>query len=204
MPFIQWRGLKFALRDRKNKDPTLKAMHNQWQTMRVCHRWKLSENSLCTLCTQHDETWDHVLKCGNIHLTRLRKEQITKIKSALVELKTNAVVQTHILLIINSWLSNIPITLPPVTTEFPSILLRRAYEEQVDIGISGFFKGIISTKWGDIQETDYYRFQRNSTFNRIRWEKKLITILQNFSTGMWSERCDIIHAANEKTNDIRH
>ena len=204
MPFIQWRGLKFALRDRKNKDPTLKAMHNQWQTMRVCHRWKLSENSLCTLCTQHDETWDHVLKCGNIHLTRLRQEQITKIKSALVELKTNAVVQTHILLIINSWLSNIPITLPPVTTEFPSILLRRAYEEQVDIGISGFFKGIISTKWGDIQETDYYRLHRNSTFNRIRWEKKLITILQNFSTSMWSERCDIIHAANEDTNDIRY
>ena len=104
-------------------------------------------------------------------------KQITKIKSALVELKTNAVVQNHILLIINSWLSNIPITLPPVTTEFPSILLRRAYEEQVDIGISGFFKGIISTKWGDIQETDYYRLHRNSTFNRIRWEKKLITIL---------------------------
>ena len=61
MPFIQWRGLKFALRDRKNKDPTLKAIHNQWQTMRVCHKWKLSENNPCTICKQHEETWDHIL-----------------------------------------------------------------------------------------------------------------------------------------------
>ena len=172
--------------------------------MHVCHRWKLSENSTCTLCKQHKETWDHVLQCDNIHLTSLRYGQVTKIKSALAELKTNTVVQTHILLIIHSWLSNTLITLPPVTTEFPSIILRRAYEEQFDIGFSGFFKSLISRKWEDIQEEDYYRFHRKSTFNRIRWEKKLITILQFFSTSMWNERCDIIHAANVDTNDIRY
>ena len=78
------------------------------------------------------------------------------------------------------------------------------YEEQYDIGYGNIFKGIISKKWGDIQEEDYTRFNRGSSFNRIRWEKRIITLLQNFSTEMWNERCAIVHAANENTNDIRY
>ena len=71
---IQWHTLKLALRDSKNKNSVLKALHSQWQTMHVCHKWNLSKTAECPLCEQEDENWNHVLQCPNIHVDRVRKE----------------------------------------------------------------------------------------------------------------------------------
>ena len=86
---IQWRGYRLVMRERKNKDPTLKATHQQWQTMHVCKKWKLSTNATCPLCQQCDEHWDHVLQCNNEHISRLRKEHLHKFKKTMNEIKTN-------------------------------------------------------------------------------------------------------------------
>ena len=56
------------MRDHKQLDATLKAVHKQWQTMRICHRWKLSKTAECPSCHQCEESLDHVLQCQNEHI----------------------------------------------------------------------------------------------------------------------------------------
>ena len=41
-------------------------------------------------------------------------------------------------------------------------------------------------------------------FNRIRWEKKIITMLLDLSTALWNERCTLVQVANANTNEIRY
>ena len=43
-----------------------------------------------------------------------------------------------------------------------------------------------------------------ANFNRIRWEKKLITMPLDFSTALWNERCTIVQVANANTNESRY
>ena len=81
--------------------------------------------------------------------------------------------------------------------------LRKAHNEQIQIGMQIFFKGIISKKWGQLQEEDYRRHHMPAKYNRIRWEKRLITPLQDIATTVWNEQCTIIHVANVNTNEIR-
>ena len=103
------------MRERKNKDPTLKATHQQWQTMHVCKNWKFSKNATCPLCQQCDESWNHVLQCNNEHIARLRTEHLHKFKKKMNELKTNNLLQQHLLSIIESWTSDEKIEPPSVS-----------------------------------------------------------------------------------------
>ena len=84
------------------------------------------------------------------------------------------------------------------------MMIYSAHVDQTQIGFSGIFKGLISTIWGDIQEDDYKRNHRDRKYNRIRWEKKIIDMFQDFATNMWKERCAIVQTANTDTNEIRY
>ena len=41
-------------------------------------------------------------------------------------------------------------------------------------------------------------------YNKIRWEKKLISNLQMMMVNIWNERCKIVTAANIDTNEMRY
>ena len=125
--------------------------------MRVCHLWKLSKDAVCPLCDQHDETWNHLFSCKNMHLQRVRQEHFRKLKTELSKLQTNTKLQQQILHIVNAWTTDTTIQPPDESTSFPTVHLLRAHNEQSNIGIHCFFRGIISKHWGDIQEMDYDR-----------------------------------------------
>lgn len=77
---VRWNALRLTLRNSQKYDQTLKAIHSQWQTKYVCKRWKITSDALCPLCTNHDETWDHVMKCDNVHMKRVHDESLVKLK----------------------------------------------------------------------------------------------------------------------------
>ena len=166
---VQWHSLKLALHSNKNKNAVMKALHSQWQTMRVCHKWRLSNSAECPLCLQNNETWSHVLQCPNIHVSRVRTEQIYKLSKDLHHLQTNSTLQKHIMHIVERWTASKPIDVPTLSFTFPAIQLRKAHNEQIQNGI--FFKGIISKKWGQIHEEDYRRHHMPAKYNRIPWKK---------------------------------
>ena len=68
---VRWNSLRLPLRDSSKIDQITKAIHSQWQTKHICKKWKLTDDANCPLCKCENETWDHVLKCTNVHMTRV-------------------------------------------------------------------------------------------------------------------------------------
>ena len=139
--------------------------------MFVCHRWKLSTIAKRLLCSQTDETWNHVLQCKNIHIDRVRKEHINKISKELFLLNTYLMMHKHIMKIIENWTSTTDIQAPSIRFNFPSLALRRAHEDQAEIGFHSFSRGLLSKTWGKIHDDDYRRKRLPAKYKRIRWEK---------------------------------
>ena len=201
---ISWNALRLSLRDSKKRDQITKAIHSQWQTKYVCKKWKLSDNADCPLCDHDNETWEHILRCPNIHLQRVRDEFIVNLRKDLMTLKTNNVLCDYIITSIKQWLNGRDPERLPQAYFFPATHIQNAHTHQEAIGFSLFMKGLLSPKWGEIQELDYDFNRLPANYNKIRWEKKLISSLQTFIINVWNERCKIIHAANIDTNEVRY
>ena len=201
---VRWNALRLTLRDSKKHDQTLKAIHSQWQTKHVCHRWKLTEDPICPLCDESTETWEHVLQFPNIHMQRVRDESIIKLSKILTELKTHNKLRDHIILIIRSWLSSSEIPTLSQSFLFPISRIQQAQIEQSKISFNLMMKGLISRKWGEIQESDYDNNNMPAIFNKLRWEKALISHLQTMTVDMWNERCKIVTAGNIESSEMRY
>ena len=72
---------------------------------------------------------------------------------------------------LENWTSSKPLPEPKISLTFPSMSLKRAHDDQIHIGMQCFLKGMISKKWGKIQEEDYLRKHLPAKYNRIRWLK---------------------------------
>ena len=83
-------------------------------------------------------------------MSRVRTEQIHKLSKDLHHLQTNPTLQTHMMHIVERWTASKPIDVPTLSFTFPATQLRKAHNEQIQIGIQFFFKGIISKKIGTI------------------------------------------------------
>ena len=201
---IRWNAIRLTLRDSPKTDQTLKAIHSQWQTKYICKRWKMTQDALCPVCHDADETWEHVLQCNNVHMHRVRNESILKLNQDLSILKTHPYLQKHIIDIVQAWIDKQPIPYINQTNDPTKIKIHHAQIKQENIGYHLMMKGLITKEWGDLQELDYDDNKLPAKYNKIRWEKKLISNLQTMMVNMWAERCKIVHADNIETNDIRY
>ena len=62
----------------------------------------MTQDALCPLCHNADETWEHVLQCKNVHMHRVRNESIMKLNQDLSILKTHPYLQKHIIAIVQA------------------------------------------------------------------------------------------------------
>ena len=88
------------------------------------------------------------------------------------------------------------ITKPTYCNDSLGHLLSQAWDEQERIGWIQLFKGRLSRLWGVAQQNFYSQNPSTSGkhhFNKNTWMDKTITGLLDFSLGMWSDRCDILH-----------
>ena len=53
-----------------------------------------------------------------------------------------------------------------------------------------------------IEEADYDNNNLPAQYNKIRWEKKLISNLQMMMVSIWNERWKIVTISNIETNEI--
>ena len=63
---VNWEGIRLATRNHKNRRQILKCLHNQWPVLDRNHRWNISDNNICVMCTEEVETWQHVLQCKSV------------------------------------------------------------------------------------------------------------------------------------------
>jgi len=84
--------------------------------------------------------------------------------------------------------------------------VRVAWNEQKEIGWDQTLKGRISKLWGRAQ-TIYYRYNTllhdSRIYNENKWVTKTVGSFIDFTLGMWKERCDSLHGANETENKVK-
>ena len=143
---IEWDCLRLTLKKNENASQYIKYIHNQWNTMEICNRWKTSKNATCPLCENSNETWQHILKCTESNMSRVRSESITTIRNTLRLLKTNEMLEHHMMYIINTWSNDDYLYEPDTSPYFPANDIRLAHLHQKEIGFDLFFEGMFSTK----------------------------------------------------------
>ena len=79
-----------------------------------------------------------MLQCPNKHISRVHTEQIHKLSKDLHHLQTNSTLQTHIMYIVERWTAFKPIYVPTLSFTFPAMQLRKAHNEQIQIGMHFF------------------------------------------------------------------
>ena len=200
---IDWESIRLALTKNEHMSQYIKYIHSQWNTMTICQRWQSSGTSTCPVCRIDNEDWKHVLQCTDSNMSRVRNESLTLIKNTLTLMKTNEMLQYHLMYIIMSWTNNVTIYEPGPSAFFPGDDIKSAHVHQSEIGFDLFFKGLLSPKWAAIQENDYIIRRLPRQYNIVRWKKNFTTQLLRHATAMWNERCTIVQALNDSTYEIR-
>ena len=200
---IEWDSLRLTLKKNENASQYIKYIHNQWNTMAICERWKTSKHATCPLCEKNDETWQHVLKCTESNMARVRSESINMIRNTLRLLKTNEMLEHHLMYIINTWSIDNCLYEPDTSPYFPADEIRCAHLHQNEIGFDLFFKGLLSEKWTKIQDADYVVHRLPCQYNITRWKKCVTEQLLRHAITMWNERCTIVQALRDSTHEKR-
>ena len=74
-------------------------------------------------------------------------------------------------------------------------LLTKTPNHQLEMGTSGFLRGILSCNWDVIQ--NIYLKKKDFNDEATDWATKTIRTLWEFCTFMWKSRCDFVHGKNE-------
>ena len=194
---IEWYGLKKTFESQPPFSASLaKTFHSQWDTQERKKRWKQSTSDLCPLCHTLTETCDHVLRCPHSVLSTTRADSFRSIIKSLQSIHTAPLIIRRIQYLFQRWTSHQQIRSFSSKPSHLHKLVKSALKSQKSIGIFNFFKGIISSKWIEVQQ-EYCRV--NKFRFRTTWSTKLITALLRHAHLMWTSRCKLIHLDNVGT-----
>ena len=69
---INWDAIHLATRNQAFRYQILRCLHNQWPTMARSFKWQQSDTDICQMCNTHSESWQHILRCSYLHMSRAR------------------------------------------------------------------------------------------------------------------------------------
>ena len=205
MPLIDFLTVEQVLKSNRNELPRrIKNINSEWNTMYVNKKWGKSTTSLCPVCHQKEEDWKHVFSCQERDMKRSRYENIQKIDAKLTKLKTLQELKNHFLHVFKHWnQSDIRVHEDDRSSPYYSLILE-AHNEQKKIGYAAFMSGFISQKWAAVQN-HYYTIQvRDVKLNITRWKQSLLRLIYDFGHTAWKERCTILKAEKDSTEDARY
>ncbi len=159
------------------------------RTSKIMHDWlpvmhmqaHMTGNAHCPGCPHPDETLDHMFRCRNVRLVRLRASILTELGKKTLRLGIPRVVRDALLQILWDYTSGST----PVLPRTPCV--RRAVESQLQIGIRMFPRGFLSLKWTDLL-TDLsipFPMRKMAGFLKLLW--------LDFVEPLWRARNKISH-----------
>jgi len=159
---------------------------------------------MCPIYGLSDETWNHVYMCPNEDMVCVRMSEINKMKTILELLKTIPELKSHFEEVLRQWYQGNILVQVKKTNSLYFEMLQIAHEDKIKIGFDPFVKGFLSKEWAEAQN-DYYRKEiKDPVFNIDRWEKAIVTVLIDYRTKMWKERCSILLAEKNLTEESRY
>ena len=198
LSLLDWKNFSSAhsRQPRNIKTFVTKSIYKHLPTCTRQKRWKQIESDLCTLCSEHEESPNHLFQCSAPCIQSYRRKQIKALRDELTSLGTDPYLQRHLMRMILQFTNGFEVTPILHCTENPESVL--ALNEQVKIGIDNFLRGTIVWRLGCAQEA-FFRSQGNYKSTGDTWAKKLISYLFRTSHMIWTERCTQVAALTDST-----
>ena len=150
-------------------------------------KWGFRSDSRCPRCKNPDESVIHVIVCPHPCTNDLWNEQISNLKQWLRYPKTNGNIIEAIILNLKKLRKSGGI----YGHHYQDIRMRKAVQDQNNIGWDQFMLGRISTRWSTIQDRHYKRIQSRRTGER--WAAHLIMKVWDVHLSMWNHRSESLH-----------
>jgi len=153
--------------------------------MKLMKRNGMSVTNMCPLCNNEVEDWDHVFRCRSMVARVERELQLQQLKQKLQRRCTAPILVKRILAVLRQWTNTYPIQIKDDNIAFSRI--NQAFLDQCNLGVSNLFAGVITYKFGMLQEQYYIDTQqKGSKFTRSEWNIWLVRALGNFDLRMHS------------------
>jgi hypothetical protein len=181
-----------------------KLLHGWLNTGHQRKKMEPSANSKCPVCTQEDETQQHILQCPGSSMKVTRFNGLIKLRSHIVTKHGSSITWTTLHSALSDWLHQrpkSPLLAPNIQNNALIPILRQALAEQESIGWEYAFRGYLSSKWAVAQLQEHPR----STERGIRqhWLRSVIKELWTFHLAMWETRNKKLHENSASSQTIR-
>ena len=144
-------------------------------------------DSRCPRCKNPDESVIHVIVCQHPSASEIWNEQMSNLKQWLRSQKTNS----NIIEAIIHNLKKLRKSGGIYGHHYQDINMRKAVQEQNNIGWDHLLLGRISNRWSFLQDCHYKRIQSRRTGER--WAANLIMKIWEVHWSMWNHRNESIH-----------
>jgi len=144
-------------------------------------KWKKQENDACPRCGEQEDA-RHVWTCQSPEACLLRSQDLFKLRKWLKEQDTAPEISRVLMTRLTSWSFN--------TRAYPQRVrdmdIRRALQEQDDIGWTNLLEGCVSQHWA-VAPTNYYKWMGSRKSGR-RWTIALIKKLWDVVWDLWDQQ----------------
>ena len=200
-------GLYFKTLAISQKVKVMKYIYD-WQNVgaqKQLHQWADTEEYLCPYKCGQKEVSQHYLLCIKScdKMSRMCMEAIDR---WMIMVRTNNRVRTKIMDLLYEKLPmqrhklNVQYSTPP--------LFDQALEEQEQLGWRLTIKGLISKKWGEIQEAEYNKIRKREKlevwYTGNWWTKHLIKNIIFWALNEWQKRNEHLHKDIEQRTDEKN
>ena len=177
-----------------------KSIYHHLPTMVRQHRWGISSTKLCPICSQCDESSDHLFQCTHPSIQKFRRNRLAAFRDELSQLDTDPFLIRHLMRIILQWTNKFPVTTIPLADENIDSIV--AINEQIRIGVNNMIRGVIGWRLGSVQQ-NYFRSKQNFKSTGDAWVRKLTQFFFTFSHDIWKYRCDKVSESTESTYEAQ-
>ena len=179
--------------DTPRKHRIIKLIHGWLPTAEHLNRI-FNKHAKCP-CSQ-TETTSHIFQC---HMYSSHRQQFRKdLKTKLNRLHTDISLSRIIMYCIQEEQGG---SLKFDTSERDNALLKKAYEQQRQLGFHMIWRGIITQTFGDYQEKTYREKNFQKEYNGFSWARQLVKMFITFFENLWETRCQIYHKNSPKQGE---
>jgi hypothetical protein len=163
-------------------------------------------DSRCPSCGQEDEDQEHVLRCKDRRIRKIRYQAAIKLRANIVTTKGGSTTWSVLHRCILAWLDGTQADITQALKALPmSNVLRKilstAITGQERIGWNFALRGYLSSAW--IEAQMYENPKSNKMGLQTQWLPSIISQLWKFYLAMWEARNEILHGRDTTNTNIR-
>ena len=186
---------------------SFKLQNGLWLTNKILHKCKKIPSPLCSQCTQHPETHNHVLCCK--HAQQIRLPLWNKVTTVLTAtLKTPTLLQDALEFGICSLQegdtdTHWPFPFPSKSDPTDDAIFI-AFHYQTSIGWSQALHSHLSSQWGQAMALFMHHWHPHQTFQPANWTRTVIHSLREYSYSQWTVRNSHIYGTDQAASQALH